>query len=113
MTDLPVAIWRFPCPRCGRPVDTAEWEPDDLCMVCRAPVPGEPNASRIGKRGTRPLILTRVKHLPDGYSRWQGRCPHCREATVDWFFATDGEAFCCPSCGGGGYTALFPANRQM
>lgn len=113
MTDLPVAIWRFPCPRCGRPVDTAEWEPDDLCMVCRAPVPREPNASRIGKRGTRPLILTRVKHLPDGYCRWQGRCPHCREATVDWFFATDGEAFCCPSCGGGGYTALFPANRQM
>lgn len=89
-------------------MDTAESEPDDPCVACRAPVSGEPYTPDIGKQTARPLILNRVKFLPDGYRRWQGRCPHCREATVDWFFATDGEAFRCPSCGGG-YTALFPA----
>ena len=108
--DLPVSIWRFPCPGCAGPVDTAEWEPDDPCVVCCKPVPREPNASGIVKQGAQPLVLTRVKRMPDGYSRWQGRCPHCRGATVDWFFATDGEAFRCPSCGGFGYTVLFPAN---
>lgn len=108
MTDLPVPIWRFPCPHCGSQVDTAEWDPDDPCVACSAPISGEPNAHRRQNGGDRALILTRVKRLLGGYSRWEGRCPHCREATVDWFFATVGEPFRCPSCGGSGYTTLFP-----
>ena len=108
MTDLPVSIWRFPCPHCGNPVDTAEWEPEDPCAACGKSVPAEPNWRRREKDGDRQLILSRERTLPDGYSRWEGRCPHCREATVDWFFATEGERFRCPSCGGAGYTALCP-----
>lgn len=111
MTDLPVPVWRFPCPHCGNPVDTAEWEPDDPCVGCRTSVPAEPKARGWQRDTVRPLILARVRHLPDGYSRWEGRCPHCHEATVGWFFATDGEAFRCPSCGGTGYTALIPFFR--
>ena len=111
MTDLPVPMWRFPCPHCGSPVDTAEWEPDDPCAGCRTSVSAEPNARGWKQESARPLILVRVKQLPDGYSRWEGRCPHCHEATVGWFFATDGEAFRCPSCGGTGYTALMPPFR--
>jgi|GEM_PF-6193753 len=111
MTDLPVPMWRFPCPHCGSPVDTGEWEPDDPCAGCRTSVSAEPNARGWKQESARPLILVRVKQLPDGYSRWEGRCPHCHEATVNWFFATDAEAFRCPSCGGTGYTALMPPFR--
>ena len=112
MTDLPVPIWRFPCPHCGGKVDTAEWDPGDPCAAGSTPVPAEPNAQCGKNGGARPLILTRVKRLPDGYSRWEGQCPHCREAAVDWFFATEDEPFRCPSCGGAGYTALFPTFRN-
>ncbi|MCY3690725.1 MAG: hypothetical protein OXI54_02550 [Chloroflexota bacterium] len=111
MTDLPSPLWRFPCPHCGSTVETGDWRPDNPCAVCCTSAPVEPDAHcRQGGRG-RPLVLTRLKHLPGGYCRWEGRCPHCREATVNWFFATDGEPFRCPRCGGDGYTALFPTSR--
>ena len=111
MTDLPVPRWLFPCPHCGSPVDTSDWGPDDPCSACRALVPAEPDAHRRQSEGGRALVLTRVNHLPGGYCRWQGRCPHCRDATVNWFFAIEGEPFRCPRCGGDGYTALFPTFR--
>ena len=109
MTDLPVPNMAVPVSALRQAVRNPA---DDPCVECGAPATGKPGEGSIRRQSACPLILTRVKPPPDGYCRWESRCPHCREATVDWLFATDGEAFRCPSCGGQGYTALFQTSRQ-